>query len=797
MRAHARTLLVALLSAAVLVSGMTASPAIAVAPAVDAALPASVAPAAVSDGVDASRIVPAADLAGFRPGNIISNEVFFNSSTMTEAQISDFLRQRVTSCQSGYTCLRDYQQDTVTRAGDAYCSTYDGAANESAARIIYKVAQACGLNPQVLLVTLQKEQSLVTNRAPSKDNFTIAMGQGCPDTAACDTRYYGFYNQVLGAARQFQIYSANKFFTYYAPGRTWNVRYNPNANCGSSPVYIENQATANLYYYTPYQPNGAALGAGYGLGDGCSAYGNRNFYNYFTDWFGSTQISTTVLVKLATDATVWLVSNGARWHVGNVEDYIELSRVFGAASVVGAPYISSLAFSGAAGAVLRDSTTGAIALIQDGQRHAIPSCELVAGLGGSCAAPVNVAAGLLARVPTGADVGSFFRVRGGERWGRFEDGQTVTPLYNAAAARSANNDVRTTPYAPYLNTDLYLAAPKRSLVFAPAQLVKAANDQTVYLTVDYDKLLYVPTWDSVADYNRDGSSLAVVSPEELSGYKMSGTVTPLLSCNGATYLPVAGWLNALANPSSTGLGVTSAGAATCAQFSARDGQIAGVLAIKTADSADVWVVDRGSRRYAISWSALVAQNGGAAPQIITVGRGTRDGIPEGVPVLAGSVVKTASSPDLLLTGAANTYWIPSGGLAADLGIALSYRVIPDAQATGLPRGSQLSSWIRCGTMTYFGAEGRMWPVSEQAARGFTPTVLDAAACATVSRGTDTLGLVAVKRAGSADVFVASGGQLRYVTSWNALLQLNGGAAPRVLTVSPDALNAMPAGAAVG
>ena len=28
--------------------------------------------------------------------------------------------------------------------------------------------------------------------------------------------------------------------------------------------------------------------AGYGTGDSCSAYGNRNFYNYFTDWFGET-----------------------------------------------------------------------------------------------------------------------------------------------------------------------------------------------------------------------------------------------------------------------------------------------------------------------------------------------------------------------------------------------------------------------------------------------------------------------------------------------------------------------------
>ena len=93
------------------------------------------------------------------------------------------------------------------------------------------------------------------------------MGQGCPDTADCDVRYYGFFNQVQGAAWQFKRYAnpvgTTKVFTWYAPGKTWNVRYHPNAACGSSPVYIQNQATANLYYYTPYQPNGAALAAGY------------------------------------------------------------------------------------------------------------------------------------------------------------------------------------------------------------------------------------------------------------------------------------------------------------------------------------------------------------------------------------------------------------------------------------------------------------------------------------------------------------------------------------------------------
>ncbi len=235
----------------------------------------------------------AADLSKFQPGSIISDAVFFNSGTMSEGQIQSFLESKVPRCEPGYTCLKDWYDTSRVTTADAMCGAYPGGMRERASAIVYKVAQACGINPQVLLVILQKEQGLVTHVWPSDWRYTIAMGQGCPDTAACDTRYYGFFNQVFGAAWQLKRYAnppgTSQYFTWYAPGKTWNIRYNPNVDCGSSPVLVQNQATANLYYYTPYQPNAAALRAGYGEGDGCSAYGNRNFYQYFTDWFGSTQ----------------------------------------------------------------------------------------------------------------------------------------------------------------------------------------------------------------------------------------------------------------------------------------------------------------------------------------------------------------------------------------------------------------------------------------------------------------------------------------------------------------------------
>ena len=121
---------------------------------------------------------------------------------------------------------------------------------------------------------------------PSDWRYNIALGQGCPDTAPCDPNYIGFFHQIYGAARQMQIYMEGRWFQWYAPGKTWNILYNPNANCGSSPVYVANKATSALYYYTPYQPNEAALN---GRPNNCSSFGNLNFWQIFRKWFGATE----------------------------------------------------------------------------------------------------------------------------------------------------------------------------------------------------------------------------------------------------------------------------------------------------------------------------------------------------------------------------------------------------------------------------------------------------------------------------------------------------------------------------
>jgi len=230
----------------------------------------------------------AAEARNFDPGNIISDQLFYNDISMSAAAVQSVLSSRVSTCRSGYTCLKDFRENTPNRAAvSGRCAAYSGG-NQSAAEIITRVGVACGISQKVLIVMLEKEQSLITDDWPSARQYRSAMGYGCPDTADCDTNYYGFFNQVYAAALQFKNYQANPTRWNHVPGRNNAVRFNPNAACGSSTVYIQNAATAGLYNYTPYQPNASALANLYGTGDGCGAYGNRNFWRIYTDWFGPT-----------------------------------------------------------------------------------------------------------------------------------------------------------------------------------------------------------------------------------------------------------------------------------------------------------------------------------------------------------------------------------------------------------------------------------------------------------------------------------------------------------------------------
>ncbi len=253
----------------------------------------------------------------WRPGQIIDDGIFYNNASMSEAEIQSFLNSKVSTCDTmgtqsaadvgypnmthaqyaamvgwpgpPYICLKDYHQ---VPNSSSVISNFSGSIPNgaiSAARIIKIASDTYNISPKVILTTLQKESiNLIFDKWPLLNQYKNSMGYGCPDTAPCDPQYEGFYNQVMNAARQFNNYRSYPDSYRHKASQNNSIYYSPNYSCGTSNVYISSKATAGLYNYTPYQPNQAALNNMYGTGDSCSAYGNRNFWRIYNDWFGST-----------------------------------------------------------------------------------------------------------------------------------------------------------------------------------------------------------------------------------------------------------------------------------------------------------------------------------------------------------------------------------------------------------------------------------------------------------------------------------------------------------------------------
>lgn len=262
-----------------------------------------------------------AGVVGFNPGRIIDDMIFTNNTSMNAGDIQNFLNSKVPVCDTWGTQMytswqtRAQYAATVGQSPPFTCVKDYRENNLSAAQIIYNISQTYRINPQVLIVLLQKEQGLVTDSWPYASQYRTATGYGCPDTAACDTKYYGFTNQVTWAAKMFRsiMDASPNWYTPYVVGNNY-IQYSPSASCGGTVVNIQNRATQALYNYTPYQPNQATLDAGWGTAS-CGAYGNRNFYLYFTSWFGVT--TGTPLVQAPSSNAVYLLSNNKRFLIPN------------------------------------------------------------------------------------------------------------------------------------------------------------------------------------------------------------------------------------------------------------------------------------------------------------------------------------------------------------------------------------------------------------------------------------------------------------------------------------------------
>lgn len=114
------------------------------------------------------------------------------------------------------------------------------------------------INPIAILVTLQKEQSLVASSNPSQWALDWAMGYGVGNT-----NYQGFTTQVGWGAWQLR-------YNFERSVQDWAATYHVGQSDWLDGYYVTytNQATASLYRYTPHVFDG-----------------NFNFWKIYHDWF--------------------------------------------------------------------------------------------------------------------------------------------------------------------------------------------------------------------------------------------------------------------------------------------------------------------------------------------------------------------------------------------------------------------------------------------------------------------------------------------------------------------------------
>jgi len=115
----------------------------------------------------------AAPVTGFNAGRIIDDAVFTNNTSMSANSIQTFLNSKVPVCDTNGTQTSEFGGGTRAQWGAAHnnpapfiCLKDYSENGKSAAQIIYDISQTYRINPQVLLVLLQKEQGLVTDTWP-------------------------------------------------------------------------------------------------------------------------------------------------------------------------------------------------------------------------------------------------------------------------------------------------------------------------------------------------------------------------------------------------------------------------------------------------------------------------------------------------------------------------------------------------------------------------------------------------------------------------------------------------------
>lgn len=741
---------------------------------------------------------PAAALNGskFDPGLIISDSVFYDFGTMSVADIQRFLDGRVATCRAAADrpgCIKDYRISTPGATGSpGRCESVPAKSNITAAELIYDVARACGINPRVILVKLQKEQGLITSTDPSPRAYDFALGMDCPDSpSGCSAASAGFFWQLYKGVGQLNWYSNPAgSFTWLKPGSVISRAYYPNRpSCGSQSFTLQNKATAALYYYTPYVPNQAALDNLYSTGDSCSSYGNRNFWRYFSDWFGS-PIGGGFLLKAAKGDTFFIVDEVKY----RVPDPLLLSSLapLGPIGEISRDYLDSFVTMGDMTPLVRNAATGRYWFVDNGKRVRFETCEQVAAFGLDCGSAVTLTSTQFTALASGGEVTNVVVGASNERY-LVEAGQLREILNDESAAEASLPLTASSPIRRVALSYLPIGVP----IASNGSLV--GNRETGAIGVVADGSFFGIDPATASDINfgvwfkGQGSTLSTQSIQALTVGPVIQSIVAnaagkqyLLTTSGKrliqdtenwikkpTVLPesVLDLIPTVAEELVTPAVVRSTANATL--FLVNEGEL---RPIQTADRKAVRASLEENTVHRISPSALSQMRKGS--QVI----------PPGALVRVGST-------NFLVDGLSRLYKIPSTEQARALGLG-SARTVKKASVASYERAGSLSGIkVTCSAQPHLIVAGKLVRVSSETFTHYPTTAraLDPGTCATLSIS-DAAGSRFI-RTSSSQYFLVEAGKKRPIASKARYVALRG-SGPNAIPVDSIFAARVPTGSKV-
>ncbi|HLC89406.1 MAG TPA: hypothetical protein VJG65_00420 [Patescibacteria group bacterium] len=281
----------------------------------------------------------------FNPNNIITDQELFNKNDLSQAAMQKFLERE-------NSVLARYSQVVES-------------VPMKASEMIFLVSQKHQVSPKFILTTLEKEQALISKSQATEKALDWATGYGCYG-GGCNEKYRGFYNQIESTAETQEIYrqKAGQF--------SFKINQTTKTYDGYS-LTPANQATANLFIYTPYVGYSPELGvtAPYG--------GNRLFWRVWHRYFSNQKFLDGQTV---TDGTnFWLIQNNLKRKFNSRELFLTNYQLSEAISATGNDlnaYPDGTPINFADNTLIKSAASGQIYLLVENQKRPIIGEETLA-----------------------------------------------------------------------------------------------------------------------------------------------------------------------------------------------------------------------------------------------------------------------------------------------------------------------------------------------------------------------------------------------------------------------------------